>query len=364
MAALSLLRKWQSRTALFGVAWATKTETGEKTIRLYSIILNVSTGYLCVRNSDTEERLNAKKHTNVFYIFKNVLFLLKLKVDKTVLCFCFLFTQIKQMWNYLKLSWRKLFMDVNGKGYFDWTRIWEPAESVAFQTACTVNLSHSAFQMSCSIHLSPPVSAAALWLAFPQASSSISPAEEWVCVGGSWGKLAKCFNRKPDRVFASGAAIGNSFHYSLCQPDRGWASTTDSESTVGGKLILIAALSLRLPLNTRHSLLPDQFAFTLRRWAVASGFSPGAPTCAFFADVWQVVVAGNVVPLAVLMSDGHHAVLPTSKEVIRLVLPPVLIHLQKHWRWHGDTRKLWLHLPPFCIRFCIDVHSTVTDLYT
>lgn len=58
-------------------------------------------------------------------------------------------------------------------------------------------------------------------------------------------------------------------------------------------------------------------------------FSPTAShsTCAFLADVGQVVVAGHIVPLAILMGNGHHAVLPACKEVIRLVLPPVLIYL-------------------------------------
>lgn len=51
-------------------------------------------------------------------------------------------------------------------------------------------------------------------------------------------------------------------------------------------------------------------------------------TCSFLADVGQVVVAGHVVPLAFLMSDGYRAVLPTCKKVIWLVLPPVLINLR------------------------------------
>lgn len=50
-------------------------------------------------------------------------------------------------------------------------------------------------------------------------------------------------------------------------------------------------------------------------------------TCSFLADVGQVVVAGNVIPLAFLVSDGHSAVLPACKEVIWLVLPPILINL-------------------------------------
>lgn len=50
-------------------------------------------------------------------------------------------------------------------------------------------------------------------------------------------------------------------------------------------------------------------------------------TCSFLADVGQVVVAGHIVPLAILMGNGHHTVLPTCEEVIRLALPPVLIYL-------------------------------------
>lgn len=52
-------------------------------------------------------------------------------------------------------------------------------------------------------------------------------------------------------------------------------------------------------------------------------------TCAFLADVGQVVVAGHVVPLAILMGNGHHAVLASCEEVVRLALPPVLIYLQQ-----------------------------------
>lgn len=52
-------------------------------------------------------------------------------------------------------------------------------------------------------------------------------------------------------------------------------------------------------------------------------------TCAFLADVGQVVVAGHVVPLAILMGNGHHAVLASCEEVVRLALPPVLIYLQR-----------------------------------
>lgn len=50
-------------------------------------------------------------------------------------------------------------------------------------------------------------------------------------------------------------------------------------------------------------------------------------TCSFLADVRQVVVAGNVVPFAVLMGDHHHAVFPTGEEVVGLIFAPVLVLL-------------------------------------
>lgn len=70
-------------------------------------------------------------------------------------------------------------------------------------------------------------------------------------------------------------------------------------------------------------------------------------TCAFLADVGQVVVAGHVVPLAILMGNGHHAVLTACKEVIRLTLPPVLIYLlnKKQHSFHLST----LEIPTFSL---------------
>lgn len=41
----------------------------------------------------------------------------------------------------------------------------------------------------------------------------------------------------------------------------------------------------------------------------------------------QVVVAGNIVPLAVLVPDHHHTVLSRIEVVIRLVWSPVFIAL-------------------------------------
>lgn len=48
--------------------------------------------------------------------------------------------------------------------------------------------------------------------------------------------------------------------------------------------------------------------------------------CALLADVGKVVVARHIVPLSILVGNGHHTVLPTCKEVIRLAFPPVLVH--------------------------------------
>lgn len=47
-------------------------------------------------------------------------------------------------------------------------------------------------------------------------------------------------------------------------------------------------------------------------------------TCALFTREGQLVIAGNVIPLALLMPDHHHAVLPSGKEVVWLVGAPVL----------------------------------------
>lgn len=51
------------------------------------------------------------------------------------------------------------------------------------------------------------------------------------------------------------------------------------------------------------------------------------PTGSLFASECQVVVAGHVVPLAILVPYHHHAVLPRLEEAIRLVWPPVVILL-------------------------------------
>lgn len=71
-------------------------------------------------------------------------------------------------------------------------------------------------------------------------------------------------------------------------------------------------------------------------------------TCAFLADIGQVVVAGHIVPLAVLMGNGHHTVLTTCEEVIWLALPPVLKNLQRSSRQRGSATFI------FICRFCLD----------
>ena len=50
-------------------------------------------------------------------------------------------------------------------------------------------------------------------------------------------------------------------------------------------------------------------------------------TGAFLAHVGQVIVAWHIIPLPVLSADHHHTVLAASKEVVRLVLSPVLKNL-------------------------------------
>lgn len=47
-------------------------------------------------------------------------------------------------------------------------------------------------------------------------------------------------------------------------------------------------------------------------------------TCALFTGEGQLVIAWDIIPLALLMPDHHHAVLPSGKEVVRLVGAPVL----------------------------------------
>lgn len=61
-------------------------------------------------------------------------------------------------------------------------------------------------------------------------------------------------------------------------------------------------------------------------------------TCSLFADVGQVVVAGHIVPFAVLVCNHHYAVLPAGKKVVRLVLAPVFVLLHVRTGQRGRER--------------------------
>jgi len=75
--------------------------------------------------------------------------------------------------------------------------------------------------------------------------------------------------------------------------------------------------------------------------------TPGAgSTCALLADVGQVVVARHVVPLANLVGHQHHAVLAARKEVVGLVLPPVLVLLVGHENGREPPRSPGTPSPP------------------
>lgn len=64
-------------------------------------------------------------------------------------------------------------------------------------------------------------------------------------------------------------------------------------------------------------------------------------TCSLLADVGQIVVAGHVVPFAILMRYHNHTVLPSGEEVVWLVFSPVLI-LLRHARTHTQLDKyIW-----------------------
>lgn len=52
-------------------------------------------------------------------------------------------------------------------------------------------------------------------------------------------------------------------------------------------------------------------------------------TCSFLAGEREVIVAGDVIPFALLVPDHHNAVLTRREEVIGLVGPPVLKLLPK-----------------------------------
>lgn len=65
-----------------------------------------------------------------------------------------------------------------------------------------------------------------------------------------------------------------------------------------------------------------------RQWAEETCFGLKQHTWPFLAGERQVVVAGHVVPLAVLVPDHHHTVFFRVEVVIWLVRPPVLILLR------------------------------------
>ena len=54
-------------------------------------------------------------------------------------------------------------------------------------------------------------------------------------------------------------------------------------------------------------------------------------TWAALAGEGQVIVAGDIIPLAVLVPDHHHTVLSGVEVVVRLVRPPVDKLLQEEW---------------------------------
>lgn len=76
-------------------------------------------------------------------------------------------------------------------------------------------------------------------------------------------------------------------------------------------------------------------------------------TCSFLARERQVVVAGDVVPFALLVPDHHNAVLTRGEEVIGLVGPPVLKLLgREESLLPGAKPSLFsrcLSSPPLCL---------------
>lgn len=123
---------------------------------------------------------------------------------------------------------------------------------------------------------------AALWFVCPQASSNISSPKEWVCVWAGHERSWQSVSAESQIMFLQ-AAQRLAIASVIVQPGLtgGEAPTRNSESTVGWKLILIAALSLRLPLNSTHYItLSEQVAFSLWRRAATSGFLyQGADLC-------------------------------------------------------------------------------------
>lgn len=69
-------------------------------------------------------------------------------------------------------------------------------------------------------------------------------------------------------------------------------------------------------------------------------------TCSLLARERQVIVAGDVVPFALLMPDHHNAVLARGEEVVRLVGPPVLKLLGGRKTLEPESP---LSFPPLCL---------------
>lgn len=50
-----------------------------------------------------------------------------------------------------------------------------------------------------------------------------------------------------------------------------------------------------------------------------------ASNCSFFAGIGEMIIAGNIIPLAVLMPNDYDTIFSSREEAVRLVGPPVLI---------------------------------------
>lgn len=109
----------------------------------------------------------------------------------------------------------------------------------------------------------------------------------------------------------------------LCADDLGPVPGAIGPATRGGDVALVETFGT---LVTHHRMDVIMGPSTANQMGILHSGRGSTQHCAFFADVGQVIVAGHVVPLSLLMGDGHHTVLSAREEVIRLALPPVLIH--------------------------------------
>lgn len=94
----------------------------------------------------------------------------------------------------------------------------------------------------------------------------------------------------------------------------------------------------------KHIICPPlKSVFFLKKFEVtlSSTLLRSALTCSFLADVGQIIVAGHVVPFAVLMGNHYHAVLSTGEKIVGLVFAPVLIllHTYTHTNTHIKDKK-------------------------